>query len=447
VKSHAGPLVRLLEGTLSDVTFGGGGRYLLLTLKDDRKLAVFDINAVDVVKTIPLPSSNVLVAAGAKTFLIAFPDEKLIQRWDLETLARDGGNQPLAIDGRLIRLALGSDSDGPALAAWSPNATGTHPETRFSFIDPNSLKVLRVQPSADGGSFHGGTLSASGGSFTVAYISDDRPHLRASAGGGLFGMWSSRLSPSGFVSLIVDGKLLKATHLHESFGHVVPGPDGRSLFTGYVGRVDQSGKPPNQTEVRTRQGNEMTIPSTDPSYYLSVPRQSTPNSPGGPVTAAIHLTGDDRRVLTVAGLNEMASAAGNGGGKDADLTVEKRFHLVPAANLLITIPPSNDRLVLRRLDLAEMLEQQLGDYLLATSPAFLTVEADREFEHQVEVKARKGPVTYVMNSGPEGMVVSPAGKVTWKAAPNRRGREVAAVLTIGDATGQEIFHTIRIRIR
>jgi hypothetical protein len=43
-----------------------------------------------------------------------------------------------------------------------------------------------------------------------------------------------------------------------------------------------------------------------------------------------------------------------------DLTEEKRFHLVPAAKLLITIPWSNDRLVLRRVDIERFVSRSEG---------------------------------------------------------------------------------------
>ena len=130
-----------------------------------------------------------------------------------------------------------------------------------------------------------------------------------------------------------------------------------------------------------------------------------------------------------------------------DLPIDRRFHWVPSANLLITIPPSNDRLVLRRLDMAKTLEQHGGDYLLVTSPATLAADAGQMFRHQIAVKSRKGSVTYVLTSGPEGMAVSPDGQVTWKVAKKDAGEEVIAILTIGDAAGQETFHTLRIRVR
>ncbi len=58
------PFVLQLPGTISDVVSGGAGRFLLMTLKNERKIAVFDVNAAAVVKLINLTSEHALVAAG-----------------------------------------------------------------------------------------------------------------------------------------------------------------------------------------------------------------------------------------------------------------------------------------------------------------------------------------------------------------------------------------------
>jgi hypothetical protein len=63
-------------------------------------------------------------------------------------------------------------------------------------------------------------------------------------------------------------------------------------------------------------------------------------------------------LLSIGGLSEMADAPAEDRRPDgtriiSDFTIDKRFHLVPAAGLLITIPVTNDRLVLRRIDLSE----------------------------------------------------------------------------------------------
>src|SRR5262249_7470085 len=130
------PWERRSEAAISDVTVGGGGRFLLLTLKDARKLAVLDVNAADIVKTIPLPSPHALVAAGAKKLLIALPEERRLERWDLATLERDGDSLPSPFDGQIKGIATGSDSDGPALVLWSNPARLFGVSTlRASFLD------------------------------------------------------------------------------------------------------------------------------------------------------------------------------------------------------------------------------------------------------------------------------------------------------------------------
>ena len=52
---------------------------------------------------------------------------------------------------------------------------------------------------------------------------------------------------------------------------------------------------------------------------------------------------------------------------ETDFTIDKRFHLILPAHLLITVPFTNDRLVLRRLDIDKALGSWNEDYLLVTS--------------------------------------------------------------------------------
>jgi hypothetical protein len=57
----------------------------------------------------------------------------------------------LPIKGRLKGLAVGSDSDGPLLTVWSTDANGsTIQQSRFSFIDPKTFKVLKAGPITTG---------------------------------------------------------------------------------------------------------------------------------------------------------------------------------------------------------------------------------------------------------------------------------------------------------
>ena len=269
------PLERRLEGRITDVTVGGGGRYLLLTLKDARKLAVFDLNAADVVKTIPLTSPNVLVAAGAKKFLIALPDEKRIERWDLATLERDGTAARYQSTARSTRWPWEATRMAPL---WPSGLEirvpfGFIDRTRGSFIDLESLAVLRLDAAAVTTAQARAGVPASGGSF-AAKSGEERPHLRASAGGGLFGIWQTKGRPNGFHTVVAHGQSIHKASRAEHLGYVVPGPDGRTVYTCAAGRLHADGRFFGRGEplgVEDQIRPELTLPSADPAYYLVSP--------------------------------------------------------------------------------------------------------------------------------------------------------------------------------
>jgi hypothetical protein len=158
---------------------------------------------------------------------------------------------------------------------------------------------------------------------------------------------------------------LKGIYNHDGFDHLAPGPDGQTVYTGRAGALDVDGKPVRGGDSRPGSIPELTIPSTDPAYYLNIDDlggNAAPRTGGATttakVTAAVHAAGDGTRLLTVKDLDEMNGANQNESSIQDDLTVDKRFHFVPAGNLLVTIPFSNDRLVLRRLDVRKALDKR-----------------------------------------------------------------------------------------
>ena len=79
---------------------------------------------------------------------------------------------------------MGSDSDGSILAVWSPDSNGSPiQQSRFSFIDLKTVKVLKAGPITTGG-FQGiGGVSPSGGSFTLhPLLCKNRVHVRQHGG-------------------------------------------------------------------------------------------------------------------------------------------------------------------------------------------------------------------------------------------------------------------------
>jgi hypothetical protein len=101
------------------------------------------------------------------------------------------------------------------------------------------------------------------------------------------------------------------------------------------------------------------LPATHGDYYLRLTPAGTPNQGARPVrnapnrplagaktgSVAICAVGREKPIATVADLD--VSAAREEWTKH-DFIFEKRVYLIPDARLIITIPASNDRSVLRR---------------------------------------------------------------------------------------------------
>jgi hypothetical protein len=94
------------------------------------------------------------------------------------------------------------------------------------------------------------------------------------------------------------------------------------------------------------------IPSADPRYYLEFRAR---------LGAVDELDIKDRtgtRLVTVSGLDEMRHVRWLRTGP-TDPMLDSRFRFIPSARLLITIPPDQGRLVLRRIDLDEIRQGPL----------------------------------------------------------------------------------------
>lgn len=442
------PLVRKLDAKLSDLVVGGGGRYLIMTLKEARQVAIFDVNSAEIVKRIDVPSDEVLIAAGAERLILLYPSEGVFQRWNLKKMTLEVKAEKQPISGRIHNIVMGSDSEAPILAFWSasqrnePAASGP---ARCSFIDPMTFRVLKIEPPR-AGSPMGGAWTSEGSFRMYCQSGSDRIHLRASPGGTLFGSWCVSHGPSGLQTIAIEGRTVRLGYEHNALGHVVPGADGRTIFTGTGERRNADGNPFERVNGRSP-SPESLIPSTDPNYYLAVAGISRGGGQtSGSVSATVRLTSNGAELATARGLDEMADAAGGSAGVADGMTLDRRFHFIPAASLLVTVPPSNDRLVLRRLSLDEGIARPTTPVLVVTSPSDLPARRGQKLRHQIQVRSSPGGATFDLSLGPDGLSVSPDGLMTWQVPLGAEPKEYEAIVTVGDVSGKQIFHTVRIKV-
>src|SRR5207248_9926601 len=122
-------------------------------------------------------------------------------------------------------------------------------------------------------------------------------------------------------------------------------------------------------------------------------------------------------------------------------------HFIPDANLIVVIPETANRLILRRFDVMQALEKSDVDYLFVASRPPALAGKGMEYRYQVMVKSKKGGVKYKLDSAPKGMTVSSAGLVRWKVPADLADKDADVILSVSDTSGQEIFQTFKVNIQ
>lgn len=409
--------VQQLPGTVTGVAVGGGGRYLVLHLSELRKLAVFDVNEMRIVNYIPLAEDSAMFAAGMDKVVVYLPGVDLLQRWDLGTFQKEASTS-VQLKGKIRGLCLGSASRGPLLIH---GADGPVPLNGLCFFDPESLKPLEVTGE-------------------LRFMPGDETTYRASADGRVFvGTQSGRQR----FSLIVERMHLEAYPGPEMRqGHNVPSADGQVIF-GSTSRSPNSSllftdrfKPldgPQPTE------NRFLYPAHHGPYFIGIDMKDTVSR------GYLFVPRLNNPVLTLESLDI-------GWGNEAQewynmqFPLDRRVHFLPDAKLLILIPRTNNRLALYKVDVDAALEKSSADYLFVTSRPVTLAKKGSTYTYPIVVKAKKGGLKYQLETGPKGMAVSGSGEVTWPVPGDLAEKEVAVVVGIHDAGGQECFHSFTVRV-
>lgn len=413
--------VRELPGTIADVCVGGGGRFVILHLAKDRKLAVFDANEAKVVKYLPLTDDRVVFAAGIDKLVVAYPSSGILQRWSLTTFEREA-TIPKLTDKTISGLAMGSASHGP-LMVTQENQQHKDWGGATLFVDPKTFKPIDV-------TWTEGKDPGSAGEL-----------VRASADGTAFGMRCDRGGEGHDMGLILlngtNARGLRTGGMGSSL--ILPSGDGRHLYTSdglWTDQLQRAGGARPDQRVRP-----MYMPARHGDLFLQLqPAADRPGRPGEdkPLvgTVFVLLPGQERALVTLPDVEGVAHEnLGYGGNPANKLHHDKRVHLIPDAKLLVTIPNTNDKLVLRRFDLDALLAKADVDYLFVTSKAPAAFKPGEKLTYPVAVKSRKGGVKYKLESGPMGMAVSAAGQVTWSPPADFAEASVDVLLTVSDATG------------
>jgi hypothetical protein len=338
--------------------------------------------------------------------LVVVRRDGTVERWSLATFEREATGE-LNLKVPPVAVAMGSASNGPLVVSgvdW-PRLGET---AFFDVLTMNRIEML----------FH------PHGFFNTS----PNVYLRASADGRTFACVPDGFDGNTQTCVWSGGRVRKYFGQGGSFP--VPGPDGRTLYSSTgIFAVDVRPLAANGTPC---------LPAHHGPYYLTLPRPDG----AGRGAVSVHLEGDDRPFASLPGVD---LPAGRPAGDKDKLLRDRRVHLIPDAHLFVTIPPGNDRLVLRRFDPEQALEASGLDYLAITSRAPTQATRGANYTYRLAVKAKKG-VSYQVTSGPRGATIDGAGQLTWPVPADFPDHEAEIVVAVRDAGGREVRHGFRVDV-
>jgi hypothetical protein len=119
-------------------------------------------------------------------------------------------------------------------------------------------------------------------------------------------------------------------------------------------------------------------------------------------------------------------------------------YYVVSANALLSIPFSNDKIVMQSFDLLRELGNSPADYFFVASVPVRVFEVGKTYQYRIEVASRRPGAKFELTSGPEGMRVSRTGEVTWEVPEDFAEESVDVIVGITNSANQSCYDTFTI---
>jgi len=397
-----------MPGTISDITYGSSGRLILASIPELKQIVVVDVQKGEIVKYLPATDDRTLVVAGASRALIFSLTQGVVSRYRLDTFDREL-TTTIPFDNMVDRAAMGCGSEGPVFLRTSVGF-GALDSTRFELLDLETLKPIEADWP------NGRKPNGSYRDTNAIAVSTD----------------GKTISVSGLGTYRVMGNSMQAVG-RAQFGNQAaakPSADGRFFIS--KGRLFNANMQP-LGDTATSFGNA--VLSLTENYFISMGNQASHRSQrqDNQANAKLYLFGDSRPLVTIADLLPA----------DAPTT---QVAFVPDAGVIILVPPTNQKITLRKFDVDQALEQSGVDYLVVDSLPPTHASPGQLFEYDLSIKSKQGGVKCSLESSPDGMTLTPLGSVRWRVPVQPELDLVSVVINVEDASGQSVFHTLTLKL-
>ncbi|MCE9553984.1 MAG: trypsin-like peptidase domain-containing protein [Planctomycetes bacterium] len=403
--------VKLPSSAEKQVAVGGGGRYLVLHFKELRKLGIFDIKTRKIIGYVSAADDKVTFAASQNHVVVHLGAAGTISRYRLDNQEREK-SVPLAEE--VAAMGMGSASEGPLVVVTSGYYAGFGRIFDLQKLQPRDMRLTGYR-----------TSQATSGTFNIGRI------INVSADGRLVGGTNEGVSPSGVYLALIDGDTVEVRHEHSSWGAIRPAPTGEIVYTS------RGAHGTNLKPLSSPGG--YAIPELTRGVFTLVMRDASDRGSKKGATLSLQVQGDSRPLATLdrkqLGIDSLPSHPVH----FANAPWHQRLLFHAPEKTLVAIPDDRQRLILADLDVDKILDQSGRDYLFVSSQPPTSIKSGQAWKYKIEARAKKGPVKMKLESGPEGMKLSPQGDLQWKVPASAKTE--AIIVSVKDGTDQEIFHT------
>ncbi len=389
------------EEPISSLAAAGGGKYLVLHFRKQKKLVVFDTKILRAVKEFSLPSGNVSFAGGEDKLVIFSETKKTLDRYSLDMFQKEIS---IPTEKEIVGLHMGSQSRGPLMVvAKEPHSRSG----RFHSLDtllPMTLKKY--------------------GRRTDEQTIPVAQHVRCASDGRVF---VHRGSNSGGTLLVSEGNLIPFGL--DRFAWTVPLNSGDMVVGGQRRHTVF-----RKTTAKGPGFPYLVFPSADGTFLVGFTGDYTIR----PVIPSIRVASAQTPLAILPKLEFNVKAASDTLSRDLDLI--KRVHVLPSEKRIIVIPNSYDQLHVYSIDFEKLLRDSNLEFFFAATRPIDQIIPGQIFEHQVEAKSNALPVRFKLESGPEGMRVSEDGVVRWNVPSELKKNYFPVRISITNSTGKAVEH-------
>lgn len=418
-----------LPAPAEEVRVGAGGRRLVLRLKNQAKLAILDVVAGKLVGDVSLEDRDDLFAVSQERLVLVGRKSRTLKVYTLADLKPESER---AIPGTLplVAAGMGASSQGPLFVICAEIG-----KVHVFLVELPSLQLvkhivrLQVEPSQ-----------------TCC--------LNASSDGSTVAVWDRRRS-GGECAAVLSLTAGRLDHCLASaaFTYLSPDDHGERISAGNQSCLDVRGKPIAESQFPP---DVQAVPAIGGPYYLTFPwqREAHPgsarqrgNRTPRPATAkkevAVYLVGESQPIASLPTSELPWTSIGEETLSRGDLY--QRLFFLPAAGVIAVLPDALDAVTLYPLDVKEGLRRTFAERLVIASTPPKLARLGETFRYPIEVQSKGGKPTFQLDSGPEGMTVSPTGQVEWTPAALPESGSVSVTIAIAES-GQTKSHSFALKV-